>query len=135
MRKATIFLAIFLLNITPAIAIDVIEVDKKNEFPTEVTVRYVLDCMSALGGLNDQNLYTCTCRYDVISTAMTFENYEDGVTYERNRAMPGEKGGFFRDNERGEEFYNVLLEVREKADSNCLIVKQVKRPTKPTSTN
>ena len=45
MRKATICLAIFLLNITPAIAIDVIEVDKKNEFPTEVTVRYVLDCI------------------------------------------------------------------------------------------
>ena len=31
MRKATICLAIFLLNITPAIAIDVIEVDKKND--------------------------------------------------------------------------------------------------------
>ena len=134
MRKATICLAIFLLNITPAIAIDVIEVDKKNEFPTEVTVRHVLDCMSALGGLNDQNLYTCACRYDAIRTGMTFEHYEDGITYERNRAMPGEKGGFFRDNERGEEFYNVLLKVREKADSSCIVVKQVKRPTKPTST-
>ena len=48
--------------------------------------------------------------------------------------MPGEKGGFFRDNERGEEFYNVLLKVREKADSSCIVVKQVKR-IKPTSKN
>ena len=132
MRKATICLAIFLLNITPAIAIDVIEVDKKNEYPTEVTIRYALDCMSALGGQNDQNLYTCACRYDVIKTGMTFENYEDGITYERNRAMPGEKGGFFRDNSRGEEFYNVLVQARETANESCIVVKQVKR-IEPTS--
>ena len=86
--------------------------------------------MSALGGLNDQNLYTCACRYDVISTGMTFEHYEDGVTYERNRAMPGEKGGFFRDNERGEEFYNVLLKVREKADSSCIVVNNSSKSSK-----
>ena len=41
---------------------------------------------------------------------------------------------FLKNQNRGEEFYTVLLKVREKADSNCLVVKQVKR-IEPTSKN
>ena len=91
------------------------------------TVRYVLGCMADLGGLSDENLYTCACRHDAIFSRMSFADYEEGVTYERNRAMPGEKGGFFRDNERGEQHFEKLKEVREMADSQCIAVKTVKR--------
>jgi hypothetical protein len=46
--------------------------------------------------------------------------------------MPGEKGGFFRDNERGEELYNDLVKVREQADEQCIVVTQVQM-IEPTS--
>ncbi len=99
---------------------------KAAEYPTEETVRFVLNCMSNLGAQNDENLYTCICRYDTIRAALSYSDYEEGVTYERNKAMPGEKGSFFRDNKRGEGFYETLLEIREKANASCPIVKRVR---------
>ena len=123
MKKTVISLAIFLFGAMPSMAY---------EYPTEATIRYALDCMMTLGGQTDQNLYTCSCRYDSIREVLPFDDYSDGKTYERNVAMPGEKGGFFRDNERGEELYNDLVKVREQADEECIVVKQVQM-IEPTS--
>ena len=123
MKKTVISLAILLFGAMPSMAY---------EYPTEATVHYILNCMTALGGQTDQNLYTCSCRYDSIREVVSFDDYSDGRTYERNRAMPGKKGGFFRDNERGEGLYNVLVKAREQAAEQCIVVTQVKR-IKPTS--
>jgi hypothetical protein len=123
MKKTVISLAIFLFGAMPSMAY---------EYPTEATIHYALDCMMALGGQTDQNLYTCSCRYDSIREVLSFDDYSDGKTYERNVAMPGEKGGFFRDNESGEELYNDLVKVREQAGEQCIVVKQVQM-IKPTS--
>ena len=123
MKKTVISLAIFLFGTMPSMAY---------EYPTEATIRYALACMTALGGQTDQNLYTCSCRYDSIREVISFDDYSDGKTYERNVAMPGEKGGFFRDNERGEELYNDLVKVREQADEQCVVVTQVQM-IEPTS--
>ena len=123
MKKTVISLAIFLFGTMPSMAY---------EYPTEATVHYILNCMAALGGQTDQNLYTCSCRYDSIREVLSFDDYSDGRTYERNKAMPGKKGGFFRDNERGEELYNVLVKAREQAAEQCIVVTQVKM-IKPTS--
>lgn len=123
MKKTVISLAIFLFGAMPSMAY---------EYPTEATIRYALSCMTALGGQTDQNLYTCSCRYDSIREVISFDDYSDGKTYERNVAMPGEKGGFFRDNERGEELYNDLVKVREQADEQCIVAKQVQM-IEPTS--
>ena len=123
MKKTVISLAIFLFGAMPSMAY---------EYPTEATVHYILNCMTVLGGQTDQNLYTCSCRYDSIREVLSFDDYSDGRTYERNKAMPGKKGGFFRDNERGEELYNVLVKAREQAAEQCIVVTQVKM-IKPTS--
>jgi hypothetical protein len=123
MKKTVISLAIFLFGAMPSMAY---------EYPTEATIHYALDCMTALGGQTDQNFYTCSCRYDSIREVLSFDDYSDGKTYERNVAMPGEKGGFFRDNERGKELYNDLVKVREQAGEQCIVVKQVQM-IKPTS--
>ena len=123
MKKTVISLAIFLFGAMPSMAY---------EYPTEATIGYALDCMTALGGQTDQNFYTCSCRYDSIREVLSFDDYSDGKTYERNVAMPAEKGGFFRDNERGKELYNDLVKVREQAGEQCIVVKQVQM-IKPTS--
>jgi hypothetical protein len=103
-----------------------------NEYPTQETVRYALNCMSELGGQTDENLYTCACRYDSLKTVMTFSDYEEGVTFERNKKMPGEKGSSFRDNKRAEMFYETLLKSRETANASCTVVRHVKL-IKPTN--
>ena len=123
MNKLLISISLLLFGAMPVMA---------DEYTTEETVRYAMNCMSELGGQTDENLYTCTCRYDSIRANMTFSDYEEGYTFERNMKMPGEKGSSFRDNKRGERLYEELLKVREKASSSCIVVKQVKM-IKPTS--
>ncbi len=123
MKKIFISFTLFLLTTGSALA---------NEYSTQDTVRYILNCMAEFGGQTDENLYTCACRYDTIRTKMSFSDYEEGVTFERNMKMPGEKGSSFRDNERAKRFYKELLTVREAANSNCIVVKHVKM-IKPTN--
>ena len=102
-----------------------------NEYPTYETVHYVLSCMDELGGQTEENAYTCSCRYDAIRASMSFSDYEEGRTFERNKKMPGEKGAAFRDNQRGKKFFEVLQKARESADASCITVKHVKM-IKPT---
>jgi hypothetical protein len=123
MRKLLFGISVLLMGAGPVLA---------NEYPTNETVHYALNCMNELGGQTDENLYTCTCRYDAIRETMTFSDYEEGRTFERNKKMPGEKGSFFRDNERGERLYEELVKAREAANANCIVVKQVKM-VKPTN--
>lgn len=118
MMRTAKFMLLFMLAPLNAAATD---------FATVETVRMVLNCMVDNGGLSDENLYTCSCRHDAIADRMPFSDYEEGVTYERNKAMPGEKGGFFRDNKRGEQFYKTLLDVRKAADGQCITVRKVER--------
>ena len=126
MKNLFVSIAILLLGTGSVLA---------DEYPTEETVRYVLNCMAELGGESDENLYTCICRYDAIRAAMPYSDYEEGVTYERNKAMPGEKGAFFRENKRGEGFYEKVKEVRKEAESSCLVVKHVELDPSKNSAN
>jgi hypothetical protein len=96
------------------------------EYPTDETVRYALNCMTELGGQTDENFYTCACRFNAIKIAISFVDYEDGLTFERNKKMPGEKGGAVRDNARAKQFHNDLVKAREIADASCITVKHVK---------
>ena len=125
MKKTGFILMMFLM---PALA-------SAEQFPTMETVRYVIGCMADLGAQTDENLYTCSCRLDVISDKLSYADYDDGVTYERNLAMPGEKGAFFRDNKRGEEKFELVKAARKEADSRCIAVKRVATPTKKNPGN
>ena len=114
----TAFAALLLITLTFHVQAD--------EYPTEETVRFALNCMSNLGGQTDENLYTCICRYDNIRDVMNYSDYEEGLTYERNKSMPGKKGGFFRENKRAEAFYETLINARQSAIAACPVVKKVK---------
>ena len=122
MRMRRLFLPLLLLVSLSAGA---------NDFPTIETVRYVVNCMVDNGGQNEENLYACTCRFDEISQAVTFEEYEDVSVYIRNKAMPGEKGAVFRDLGRSTKEIRKKYEAAEKtAVANCPIVKRVSRKVK-----
>ena len=95
------------------------------EYATEEIVRNVLDCMTELGGINDQNLYTCVCRADYTMSNMTFPEYENAATWDRNKQMVGDKGATVRDNELGREASNKHEKVLTEAEANCPVVKHI----------
>ncbi len=98
------------------------------EYPTIETVRYVINCMADTGGQNEENLYACTCRIDAISKAVTFQEYEDVSVYVRNKDMPGEKGGVFRDLGKATKGTRAKYDaVVKSAEANCPVAKRVTR--------
>lgn len=101
-----------------------------DDYPTIETVRFVVNCMADLGGQNEQNLYACTCRYDALSDQMSYEEYDDAMVFERNKQMPGERGGFVRDNERGVKNYKKFKDLLQEASAQCPIVKHLESPVK-----
>jgi hypothetical protein len=100
-----------------------------NDYPTTETVRFVVDCMASNGGQNEENLYACTCRFDQISSEITFQEYEQVSVFVRNKDMPGEKGGVFRDLGRAtKKLRDKYKEVESRANKACPIAKKVSRP-------
>ena len=117
----------FIKIILPVVLLSPLHVQATGDFSTEVTVRYVLECMYENGGITDESFYYCTCKHDALSENISFSDYEEGVTYERNKPMPGEKGAVFRGIKRGQEMYDKLLKAREHANSQCTMVRKVVR--------
>lgn len=103
-----------------------------NDYPTEEIVRNVIDCMTALGGLNDPNLYTCSCRADHIMANLAFPEYDDALFWDRNRQMTGERGGMVRDNEKGKAHSQKFEKVLKTAEKSCPVVVHIDKATSKT---
>ena len=101
-----------------------------NDYPTIETVRFVVNCMADLGGQNEQNLYACTCRHDALVKQMSYEEYDDAMVFERNKQMPGERGGFVRDNERGVKNYKKFKNLLDEISAQCPVVKHIEAPVR-----
>lgn len=100
-----------------------------NEYPTLERVDHVLTCMKREGGQTVENLYACSCEIDVIAQQMSFDDFSEARTYEIYKRMPGEKGGLFRDNERGEEITAQLEKARKDAKKRCFVGRNRTRTT------
>ena len=81
--------------------------------------------MTELGGLNDPNLYTCTCRADYFMSHMTFAEYDDATFFDRNKQMAGKRGAMVRDNKGGKEHSEIYEKVLSEAEKNCPVVKHI----------
>ena len=102
-------------------------------YPTEEIVRNVIDCMTELGGINDQNLYTCVCRADYIMSKMKYEEYDNAATWDRNKAMPGDKGDTVRDNELGQKASHQYEKVLTEVEAKCPVVRHIEAPKHKSS--
>lgn len=92
-----------------------------NDYPTLERVDWVMMCMFEHGGQTVDNLYACSCAIDGISKKMSFEEFSEANTYRQYQRMPGEKGGIFRDSDRGEELLEKLKTVRTEAEKGCFL--------------
>ena len=88
-------------------------------FPTLERVDYALTCMKEKGGQTVESLYACSCEIDFVAANLSLEDYTEARTFEIYRAMPGEKGGLFRDNGERKTVVNRLEEIRQKAANKC----------------
>ena len=107
-----------------------------NDYPTLERVDHVLTCMRLAGGQTIDNLYACSCEIDEIARTLEFEDFTEARTYEMYKRMPGEKGGVFRDSERGDAMVGKLASARAEAKKRCFIGverKQAKQPAIPSS--
>lgn len=99
-----------------------------DRYPTEEIVRNVIDCMAELGGMNDQNLYTCSCRTDYMMHHMNYQEFDNAATWDRNKQMPGDKGNAVRDNEIGKVASKKYAKVLTEAEGKCPVVKHLEAP-------
>ena len=106
-----------------------------HDYPTIESVRFVVNCMAELGAQTEENLYTCTCRHDALVSKMTYEEYEDAMVVEHNRQMPGERGGFVRDNERGQKEYKKYIGLLKEVSMQCPVVRHLESPVKDEGVN
>ena len=75
--------------------------------------------MAKQGGQTIDNLYACACEIDTIAAAMAFDDYVEASTFRSFRAMPGKRGGLFRDSQRGKALVARLEEAERAAASTC----------------
>ena len=102
-----------------------------NEYPTQDIVRHVVNCMADNGGQNEENLYACTCRFDVLSSVFSFEEYETILAYLRNKSMSGETGAVFRNlGKRSRELVDRYASTEKRALVQCPVARRVTRTVK-----
>ena len=105
----------------------------RSDYPTVEIVGYVLECMKDNGGQTLENMYSCVCRFDKLSSLINFEDYEVAMTQRRFLKMPGERGGVFRENDGVRDMVKDLEKTLADADKACPTVKRsgITTPAKP----
>ena len=89
-----------------------------NDFPTSARVEYVQECIVQSGG-KLENMYQCSCVIDEIAKQFTYDEYVEASTFARYATLPGERGGEFRDPERGREMAKHFKDVERDASKRC----------------
>lgn len=92
-----------------------------NDYPTLERVDSVLTCMAKHGGQTVENLYSCSCKIDVIASEVPFDLWNEARTYKAYKRMPGEKGGLFRDSTRADEIVPLLEAAEKKGEKRCFV--------------
>lgn len=91
------------------------------DYPTMDRVDQVLTCMKENGGQTIDNLQRCSCQIDVIMQTVNFDDFNEARTFEIYKQMPGERGGLFRESERGKDLLKRLGDARADARKRCFV--------------
>ncbi len=102
-----------------------------NDFPTFDRVQDVMQCSKEHGGESLDNLYSCSCRIDYVSSQMSFDDFTAASTFKANKKLPGDRGGIFRDSEEGDKLVDKLTRATEEADKRCFIGRRAKPESAP----
>lgn len=92
-----------------------------NDFPTQVRVEYVLQCMKKHGSQSYDTLYPCVCSIDKIASQMNYQDYDGALVFANMKSTPGEAGSLFRDPPQSEELRDRLEKAEKLAEESCYV--------------
>lgn len=104
-----------------------------NDYPTMERVAFAMECMREHGGQTVDNLYSCSCVMDAVAQKISLDDFSEVQTYIQFKRMPGDKGGIFRDSERGEALEAELKAAKTEAEKRCFIARKAVTPTAVTT--
>ncbi len=95
---------------------------RSNDYPTEVIADYVFGCMAA-NGQTAESLRQCSCSIDVLSSLLTFEDYDMAETILRMRQVAGggEKMALFRETPFATDAIDRLRRAQVEAEVRCFL--------------
>ena len=95
---------------------------EKNNYPTEMRVKYVLDCMTHNGDMNVyESTSKCSCVIDKIAEDFTEREFDDGAVTFQLMNMPADRGATFRDNKEAQTSLKTLKSAQMEAYDACNI--------------
>lgn len=95
---------------------------EKNDYPTEMRVKYVLDCMTHNGDMNVyESTYKCSCVIDKLAENFTVREFDDGAVTIKLMNMPADRGATFRDNKDAQASVKTLKNAQAEAYDACHI--------------
>ena len=92
-----------------------------HDYPTQARVEFVNDCVAKNGGKLSQ-VYQCSCVIDDIANSLDYDAFLELQTFARYAAVPGEKGGIFRDSDEAKSKAKQFRELEKKAYRTCGLV-------------
>lgn len=89
-------------------------------YPTEVVADYVFACMAVNGQTRDA-LQRCSCSIDVVSSIMSYPDYEAAEVVLRMRRVRGggEKMALFRETATARDAVETLKRAQVEAEMRC----------------
>ncbi len=104
---------------TPRQQASQVEAGCELDFPTQDRVEYVFECMRDHGGIHYDNLYHCVCQVDYLDRHLDAETFTRALTFKRYKALPGERGGIFRDPPEARKLRKRLETLERQAEAHC----------------
>lgn len=111
------FVLSFLLMVgSPSISL--VQAAKNNPYPTIAIADYVFGCMAA-NGQTRQALERCSCSIDVISTIISYADYERAETVLSLRRLTGEKSALYKTAAQYKTAVDHLRRAQAEAEVRC----------------
>lgn len=89
-----------------------------NPYPTLVIAEYIFGCMGS-NGQTRQAMEHCSCSIDVISSIVSYDDYEQAETVLSLRRLSGEKSAIFKTAARFKHVVDVLRQAQAEAEVRC----------------
>jgi hypothetical protein len=90
----------------------------RDDYPTVTLVDYVYGCMKANGNTRD-SLERCSCSIDVISSIISYADYEGSETFKSLSLLTGERGTLFRQTAPARQAAATLKRAQAEAEVRC----------------
>ncbi|MGH1407091.1 MAG: hypothetical protein ACRBBJ_11095 [Rhodomicrobiaceae bacterium] len=118
MKKMLHYFVLCLFLMFSALTSTALKAAEKNPYPTIIIADYVFGCMAS-NGQTRQALERCSCSIDVISSIVTYADYEKAETVLSLRRLSGEKSALYKTAAQYKNAVDVLKRAQAEAEVRC----------------